>query len=103
MYCICYMFYGSYASVCLLPEKLEKCVRGVAYVPYVFDNLTASQQHNTCVFVSCLALYASQKAMLAREDAKTFSVDTMHFQTSSECMFMTRVCSVFCSVVRHRS
>jgi len=26
------MFYGSYASVCLLPEKLEKCVRGVARV-----------------------------------------------------------------------
>ena len=35
--------------------------------------------------------------MLAREDAKTFSVDKMHFQTSSECMFMTHVCSVFCS------
>ena len=49
-------------------------------------------------FVSCLALYASQKAMLAREDAKTFSMDKMHFSTSSVCVLMRHVCSVFCSV-----
>ena len=31
-------------------------------------------------------MYASQKAMLAREDAKTFSMDKMHFSTSSVCV-----------------
>jgi hypothetical protein len=51
-------------------------------------------------FVSCLALYASQKAMLAREDAKTFSMDKMHFSTSSVCVLMRHVCSVFCSVLQ---